>query len=315
MLLEVDHVSKRYPKRGGGEILAVRDVSLTLASGRILAFLGPNGAGKTTTIKMIAGLVEMDEGDIRIGGRSVRGPRSSALGQVGAVLEGSRNLYWRLTPVENLEYWAGIRGVPRRRARERGLSLLEMCGLAHRANATVQQLSRGMQQLVSICCALVHEPRLLLLDEPTLGLDLDAADRIQVQIARLAHDEGVGVVLTTHQLDVAQRLSDDVALIREGSVVLRGETAAVRAELDGDRYVFVLGAEPSEAQRGLLIQRGAEFESATSFRLTIQSPKDLYDILRRLEPCPIASVTRSTADLETVFRHYVHHDGAEEATP
>ena len=305
MLLEVEHLRKSYRRRDGGEVPAVRDVSFTVEAGRILAFLGPNGAGKTTTIKMIAGLVRMDDGDVRIGGQSVRGRGHGALRAVGAVLEGSRNLYWRLTPLENVEYWAGIRGVPRREARERGLELLRSSGLEAKASETVQHLSRGMQQLVAITCALVHRPTLLLLDEPTLGLDLEAADRIQAQVEHLAREEGVGIVLTTHQMDVAQRLSDEVVLLREGQVVLHGPTDEVRAGLGGESYLFELGRAPSPAQIAALTAQGADFSSPTRFHLVIGSDLELYDILRVLEPCPILSAGRDTADLAEVFRHYV----------
>jgi ABC-2 type transport system ATP-binding protein len=310
VLLEVDHLRKSFRTRDGGDVPAVRDVSFRVEAGRILAFLGPNGAGKTTTIKMIAGLVRMDHGDVRIAGQSINGRGHGALRAVGAVLEGSRNLYWRLTPMENIEYWAGIRGVPRRRARERGLDLLRGCGLADKASETVQHLSRGMQQLVAITCALVHQPRLLLLDEPTLGLDLDAADRIQAQVERLAGEEGVGIVLTTHQMDVAQRLSDEVLLLREGAVVLHGPTNEVRAGLGGDSYRFELGQAPSAAQIASLTARGARFTTPTSFHLVIGADAELYETLRTLEPCPILSAGRDTADLAEVFRHYVGRGGA-----
>lgn len=308
VLLEVDQVRKAYRVRGGGEVAAVRDVSFELSAGHILAFLGPNGAGKTTTIKMIAGLVRMDGGDVRILGQSIRESGPQALRRLGAVLEGSRNLYWRLTPVENIEYWAGIRGVPRRVARERGMQLLTRCGLQAKANQTVQQLSRGMQQLVAICAALVHEPQLLLLDEPTLGLDLAAADRIQQLVSGLAREQGVGVLLTTHQMEVAQNLSDELVLIREGEVIVRGATDAVRERLNGDAYLIELGAPPDESRRAYLVARNAQFESETTLRLIIRTPEDLYQVLHRLEPLPIVRVNRDTADLGTVFRHYVQGD-------
>jgi ABC-2 type transport system ATP-binding protein len=315
VLLEVDSVRKSYRGRGRAEIPAVRDVSLRLSAGRILAFLGPNGAGKTTTIKMIAGLVKMDAGDVRILGHSLRTAEAAARRQIGAVLEGSRNLYWRLTPIENIEYWAGIRGVPRREARARGLELLRLCGLEAKANQTVQQLSRGMQQLVAISAALVHRPSLLLLDEPTLGLDLDAADRIQHLVNRLARENGVGILLTTHQMDVAQRLSDEVALIRDGSVILQGSTDAVRERLSGDSYAFEVSGDLTAEQRAYLASRGAEFDGPTAFRLVIQSPSDFYAVIERLQPCPIVRASRDTADLGTVFRRYVHGDGREVAQP
>ncbi len=312
MLLDVDGVYKSYPVRRGAPIQAVRDVRFSLDRGRILAFLGPNGAGKTTTIKMIAGLVKMDQGDVRIAGYSMRHSQAQATGRIGAVLEGSRNLYWRLTPIENIEYWAGIRGVPRRTAHERGMELLRACGLEHKVNQTVQQLSRGMQQLVAICAALVHEPQLLLLDEPTLGLDLDAADRIQQMVVQLAREKGAGILLTTHQMEVAQRLSDEVVVIRKGEVILRGETDEVRRRLNGDAYLFEMGGPLSGEQIGYLRARDATFESGSTFRLVVTSPADFYEVVDHLRPCPIVRTSQDTADLATVFRHYVHGESVTE---
>ena len=125
--LDAQHLKKSYG-RGKARFEAVRDVSLRIYAGEVLAFLGPNGAGKTTTIKMIGGLVRPDAGKVSIDGLDPHG-QSMALKRVGAVLEGNRNLYWRLTPLENIEYFGGLRQVPRRVARQRGEQLLEQFGL------------------------------------------------------------------------------------------------------------------------------------------------------------------------------------------
>src|SRR5262245_22401838 len=152
-VLEGRGLRKRFRTRRS-IIEAVRGVDLDLAAGEVLAFLGPNGAGKTTTIKMIAGLIRPDAGVVNIGGLDPHRTRA-ALARVGAVLEGSRNIYWRLTALENIEYFGVLRGLTRRAARARGGVLLERLGLATRAHSTVQTLSRGMQQKVAIGVALV----------------------------------------------------------------------------------------------------------------------------------------------------------------
>ena len=171
-----------------------------------------------------------------------------ALKDIGAVLEGSRNLYWRLTPVENFEYWGGIKGVSRLKTLQRGKELMSAFGLESKLNSTVQQLSRGMQQQVARCTALIHSPSLLLLDEPTLGLDLEASDRIQSLLEVLAKEQEVGILLTTHQMDVAERLSDSVAIINNGQIIKQGFTKNVLKQFSsGETYIFEYVLEiPSE---------------------------------------------------------------------
>lgn len=305
MHLEVRDVTKTYPRKGGEPPKAVDGLSFDLAQGRILAFLGPNGAGKTTSIKMIAGLVKPDAGEIRVDGTSLIQEPQAAFGKIGAVLEGSRNLYWRLTPMENIAYWAGIRGVPKREAQERGMAFLVACGLEKKAHDTVQKLSRGMQQLVAIACSILHRPKLLLLDEPTLGLDLWASDRIQELIVQLAKSDDVAVLVTTHQMEVAQRMSDEVLLIRGGKKVLSGRTEEILRQFRGNTYSFQLGAQVSASQRAYLLGQGAAFEDESTFRVSIASPSDLYQIISHLDPLPIDSVSQDGADLASVFRQVI----------
>jgi ABC-2 type transport system ATP-binding protein len=308
MLLEVRKLRKQFLAKGGKRVAAVEDISFQLPAGEILAFLGPNGAGKTTTIKMMAGLIRPDDGDAWVAGHSVRKEPGRALRQLGAVLEGSRNLYWRLTPMENFEYWGGIRGVPRKVARTRGREWMGAFGLEDKLNHTVQQLSRGMQQQVAICTALIHEPALLLLDEPTLGLDLEASDRIQAIIHKLVSERSMGILLTTHQMEIAQALSHRVSIIQRGKLVVEGRTTEVLEAFSGNAYLFEVG-EPLHADiRGSLTSLGAEFDSDTKFRMVLNNPDELYSILGRIAPCPLIRIERDMADLAQVFRHFTKAD-------
>lgn len=308
MLLDVKGLHKQYGVKGGARISAVNDISFQLPAGEILAFLGPNGAGKTTSIKIIAGLVHPDDGDASIKGYSIRKEPRQALMHIGAVLEGSRNLYWRLTPMENFEYWGGIRGIPRKVARARGRELLQVFGLEAKAKHTLQKLSRGMQQQVAICAALIHQPALLLLDEPTLGLDLEASDRIQNLIRKLASEQHMGILLTTHQMEIAQALSDRVSIIQNGKMVVEGRTAEVLEQFSGNAYLFVLAEPLASGLRQSLVDLGAEFDSDVRFRLALADPSDLYSVLGRIAPHPVVRIERDTADLARVFRHVTKAD-------
>ncbi|MFT0726890.1 ABC transporter ATP-binding protein [Synechococcus sp. F70.1] len=298
-VLEVYHLQKTY-RQGGKQVQAVVDVSLTLAAGEILAFLGPNGAGKTTTIKIIAGLIRPDAGSVRILGRDPH-TEPGALAQVGAVLEGNRNLYWRLTPLQNLEYFGVLRGLSPKTARQRGLELLETLGLGEKGEVAVQTLSRGMQQKVAIAVALLHQPALLLLDEPTLGLDVEAAQAVKSLIRQIAAS-GRAILLTTHQLDVAEALSDQVAVIERGTILVQAPTQELIRQFAGAAGTYRIELEqeldPSRAER--LAQQGVEILSSHQLRFRGFS-EALYQVLEILKPLPLLSVKREEADLTHIF--------------
>jgi ABC-2 type transport system ATP-binding protein len=288
----------------GKTVRAVEGVSLEVEPGEVLAFLGPNGAGKTTTIKMIAGLVRPDAGSVRVAGRDPhRDP--GALRRLGAVLEGNRNVYWRLTPLENLEYFGVLRGLSATVARRRGQALLERFDLADKRNALTQQLSRGMQQKLAIAVSLIQEPALLLLDEPTLGLDVEAAETVKRMVRSLAA-EGQAIVLTTHQLDVAQQLSHRVAIIREGRIIAEDRTATLLARFSGDQYEIEVEGELDEACRDRLAALGAQ--PLNGRIVYVGSPEGLWAVLEALRPLPILRVEKDRADLTEVFLKLIREE-------
>lgn len=306
--LESQDLRKSYG-RGKRRFEAVRGVSLKILPGEVLAFLGPNGAGKTTTIKMIAGLVRPDAGWVRIAGADPH-RQPQALRGVGAVLEGNRNLYWRLTPWENLEYFGVLRQMPRREARNRGEQLLTEFGLLHKRNTPVQKLSRGMQQKIAIAVALIHQPRLLLLDEPTLGLDVESGEMVK-RLVREVAASGCAILLTTHQLNVAEALSDRVAVIRQGQIVAEQATQALIEQFSNRAAYFIeFNGVLSAAKKGAIAQLGATVSdqsihyspaSSTLARDPVAASTILYKILSLLAPLPLIAVRQDRADLTEVF--------------
>ncbi len=304
-MLAVEDLAKRFRTRTGA-IDAVSGVSFQVGPGEVLGFLGPNGAGKTTTIKMTAGLVRPDRGSVRVGGEPIALPRAKA--RIGAVLEGSRNLYWRLTALENLEYWGMMRGLTAREARRRGMGLLERVGLESKANDTIQTLSRGMQQKAALTVALLHAPAVLLLDEPTLGLDWRSGQDIQ-QMVRELRAEGTAVLLTTHQLDVAESLSDRVAIMRAGRLVLEGATADVLARFSRPVCRITLRTPAGPDQHERLRALGAEFEEGSAERFAYTGgagdPTAALALLAAAGDLDIESVTRDRASLSEVFERVV----------
>jgi ABC-2 type transport system ATP-binding protein len=294
--LEVENLRKTY-RYGSKLVEAVRSVSLTLAVGEVLAFLGPNGAGKTTTIKMIAGLIRPDAGRVRIAGVDPH-HNPQALRLLGAVLEGNRNLYWRLTPEENLEYFGVLKGLSHREARRRGRVLLERFDLLSKRRTTVQTLSRGMQQKLALAVALVHQPKLLLLDEPTLGLDVEATQYVKALVKAIA-SEGCAILLTTHQLDIAEELSSSVAIIQKGEIIAASSTRDLIRQFSGTAYTIEVEGELDRSRITALQQVGAEVQEERV--VYMGSPEGLYQVFEILRPLPLVQVKKDSADLTEIF--------------
>ncbi len=296
LILEVHHLQKSYWEKGQA-LQAVRDLSLRVSAGEILAFLGPNGAGKTTSIKMMAGLVMPDSGWVRIGGRNPH-QQPEALRLLGAVLEGNRNIYWRLTCRENLEYFGVLRGLSARQASQRAELLLERFELTQKRQTIVQSLSRGMQQKLAIAVALMHQPPLLLLDEPTLGLDVEATESVKRLIREIA-TEGCAIVLTTHQLAIAEELSNRVAIMHRGEVLLEEPTDALIQQFSTGSYRIEM-SDTIDAPRCSKLERlGVVVEGDR--QLFVADPGQLYEALAILKPLPLLRIETDQATLKEVF--------------
>jgi len=293
-VLEATGLHKRF-----GKLVAVEEVSLHLAPGEVLAFLGPNGAGKTTTIKMLAGLLFPDQGQVRLMGKDPhRDPW--ALRHLGAVLEGNRNVYWRMTAQENLVYFGVARGLRFAEASRRAQNILEQLGLVEKSRTEVRHLSRGMQQKLSLGVALMHHPELLLLDEPTLGLDVESALRVEEMVRGLAR-EGKAILLTTHQLEVAQRLASRLAIIQRGKILLEGRTAEVLGRFAGEHYVVELETPPPLPPERLASLRALGLEGEGPSYVYHGDGEGLWRLLEALKPWPLKKVARAETDLLEVF--------------
>jgi ABC-2 type transport system ATP-binding protein len=287
-----------------GTTTAVDDVSLDVPAGQVLGLLGPNGAGKTTTIKMMAGLVTPTSGSARLGGFDIGNDRSRAVQQIGAVLEGSRNVYWSLTAWQNLLYFGRLKGLRAAEIRPRAERLLRDLGLWERRNESVGGFSRGMQQKVAVAAALVTDPSILLLDEPTIGLDVEAARTVREWVTRLAHDEGKTIVLTTHQLAMAEELADRVAVIRDGRIITDLPTDELLSQYVEDRFNVQVAGDPDTLAAVLPARAIATAENGhTTIELPTTDQRDLHSVLDVLysDDIPVVGVNRVRPSLEDVF--------------
>jgi ABC-2 type transport system ATP-binding protein len=226
-MLEIRNLTKRY-----GAVTALDDASFDARPGRLVGFLGPNGAGKTTTMRCIFGLAVPDAGETRWDGRAIDARARLAFGYMPE----QRGLYPRMRVGEQLSYFAQHHGLSARDARTRSAAWLDRFGLGDRAKSKLEDLSHGNQQRVQLATALVHDPVLLVLDEPFSGLDpLGIATMSEVLRERAA--AGVGVVFSSHQLDLVEEVCEDVVIISRGRVVAAGgidelKTASGRRHLD-----------------------------------------------------------------------------------
>jgi ABC-2 type transport system ATP-binding protein len=233
--LEIEGVTKRY-----GDFAAVQGLDMRVEAGEIFGFLGPNGAGKTTTLRMVLGLIPPSAGRIAVLGST----RLVACRDRIGFLPEERGLYRRMTPLQSVVFFAGLKGVPAAVARRRGRDMLEAQGLAEAMNRPMKALSKGMAQKVQLICALAHEPELVILDEPFSGLDPVNQQGLETLIRGLSQ-RGATVIFSTH----AERLCRRVVLMARGAKVFDGTVVEARARV-AQRLSFE-GALDAEAVRAL----------------------------------------------------------------
>jgi len=209
-----------------GEHVAVRGVDLTIGRGEIVAFLGPNGAGKTTTIKMLTGLLRPTTGSAAILGHDIQADALAAKAAFGYVPD-TPNLYGKLKGWEYLRFMARLYRVPTAEAEARAAELLRLFDLTDAASDLIEGYSHGMSQKMALAGALVHAPRVLFLDEPTVGLDPRSARTIKDLLGQL-RAQGVTVFLSTHILEIAERMADRVVIINKGEIIAAGTVAELR---------------------------------------------------------------------------------------
>jgi ABC-2 type transport system ATP-binding protein len=226
-LIELRNLVKKY-----GDKTAVDDVSLDVYGGEIFGFVGPNGAGKTTTIKAVVGLLRPTSGTVRVAGHDVQAQPLPAKAASGYVPD-QPNLYPKLTGRELLRFVADLYGVAADHVDRRVDELLRLFDLASAADDTIDSYSHGMRQKTSLAAALVHDPKVLVLDEPTVGLDPKSA-RLIKDILRQMADRGAALFLSTHILEIAERMCDRIGIIHQGRLIAAGTMAELRAAGSGE---------------------------------------------------------------------------------
>jgi ABC-2 type transport system ATP-binding protein len=305
-LLRVEQLSKTF-----GAIRAVDSVSLEVRPGEIYGLLGPNGAGKTTTISMICGLLKPDAGEVFVAGAGFWSDPQKAKRIMGVVPQ-ELAIYEELSGRENLEIWGRMAGLSSRDARSRATELIEALTLADRAKDAVNTYSGGMKRRINLGCALLHRPQLLLLDEPTVGIDPQARLNI-LEFIRGLRASGTAILYTTHYLEEAETLCQRIGIIDHGRLLAEGTLSELQERLGGDR-VFVLEADFKDTspdnwngfpQRFRIIQK-SERQLVVAAVGTRDSSECLKDLLNL--PVRVENVTLKRPSLNDVFLQLTGRD-------
>lgn len=227
-IIEVKNLTKKFK-----ELTAVDAVNFGVKKGEIFAFLGPNGAGKTTTIRMLTTLLEPSSGEILINGYSAQKQKSQARKSFGIVFQ-DPSLDNELTAFENLEFHGIMYDVPKKIRRERIEALLKFVGLSERRKEFVKNFSGGMKRRLEIARGLIHHPKILFLDEPTIGLDPQTRNYLWDYIKKLNKEEGMTVFLTTHYMEEAESICDTIAIIDLGKIIIKGTAQELKQKTGQD---------------------------------------------------------------------------------
>jgi len=296
-LLEIDRVSKRY-----GDLVALDEMTFDIRAGEVFGFVGSNGAGKTTTMRIALGVLEADSGEVRWGGHPVDFETRRRIGYMPE----ERGLYPKMKVGEQLVYLARLHGLDRATAAERTRAWTERLGVASRIDDEVEKLSLGNQQRVQLASALVHDPEVLILDEPFSGLDPVAVEVMAEVLAERARED-VPVLFSSHQLDLVQRVCDRVGIVQAGRMVACGTVEELRGGGPDQVVVDVPSVAPGWVRTlpGVQVVR----EQGSRLLVQLQPGTDDQQVLEAARAAgPVAEFARYRPPLTELFRHVVKGD-------
>jgi ABC-2 type transport system ATP-binding protein len=290
--VEVDHLVKSY-----ADVTAVNDLSFTIEPGEILGLIGPNGAGKSTTIKIILDFMKPDSGVVKIFGQ----PMNEALKDQIGYLPEERGLYKRLTAIELILYLASLKGLDKATAEKKANVLLEQTGMLEYKKKKNKEMSRGMGQLIQFIVTVIHDPELIILDEPFSGLDPVRTETVQNIIGHL-RDEGKAIILSTHQMNKVEELCDRVLMINKGRTVLYGDLVESRAKFRRNSVLVATDEELGDLPG--VVDRKFNKDSVELVLAPDTTPQSILDRLRD-RGITINRFEVSTPSLNEIFLNLV----------
>ncbi|TAF10950.1 MAG: ABC transporter ATP-binding protein [Nostocales cyanobacterium] len=301
-MLRIKNLNKSYGNRK-----VLQNLTFNITSGEVYGLLGANGAGKTTTINIICNLLNADSGYITINNQPISETTKKLIG----IAPQENLLYKTLSCAENLQFFANIYGLNREMKKQQVEATLKAVNLLDRAKSPVETLSGGMQRRLNIAVALVHQPKLVILDEPTTGLDIEARYEIWDLIRQLKN-QGMTILLTTHLLDEAERLCNKIGILKNGQILAEGSLSELKTLIPGQE-VLVLQTTQEEQAIALAQEYGFTTRRyGNDLAFLLPEPLELKDILARFDGIPIDSISRQPVRLEHIYveitqAKYSHH--------
>lgn len=304
-VIEVNNLVKKY-----GDLTAVNNISFSVNEGSICAILGPNGSGKTTTIKSICNLIIPDEGNIKLFGKD----NKKSIDNIAALFEGTRNLYWRLTPRENLRYFAGIRGLGGKKIEKKIDELLDRFDLEDKKDTVVNNLSRGMRQKVAIAMTLICDTEIIILDEPTLGLDVKSFMEIKNMLRYISNNMKKTVLLSTHDMSLVEEVCEDIIILNRGNIIAQDTIGNLLDMFRSMTYEINLQDTITEEQKEYLSSLENEFyliNDGDALEIDILDSKDIYKIIDilKLKNILIKEVKQKNINFERVYLNLTSGEG------
>jgi len=294
--------------------VAVEGVTMALEAGELVGYIGPNGAGKSTTIKMLTGILVPTSGHVRVAGLEPHADRKRNARNIGVVFGQRSQLYWDLPLIESFELLRAIYAVPTGRYKENLAEFTELLEMGEFLNTPVRQLSLGQRMRGDFAAAMLHDPRIVYLDEPTIGLDVVAKEAIRTFVARVNAERGTTFILTTHDLADVERLCRRIVLIDKGRIIYDGQVEQIKSQYGTHRTLVV---ELTEDYPEFAVP-GAEVESRTGNRVRLRFDRRTVSadvLIRRVtEAYCVSDVSIEEPELESIIRH-IYVEGYSDPEP
>lgn len=298
----ITNLKKRYLPKGKN---ILNGISFKINKGEIVGVLGENGSGKTTLIKSMLKLLEINDGKIMYYGNDIWQMQNTRYYKLAAsVLEGNRNLYWYLTGYENIMYFCSLKQLKKKQIQKEAEDYLKLFGLYEDKDKAVGEYSRGMQQKLSIIIALIGKPEILFLDEPTLGLDIQAKKNVIEVLKKLAQEKAVTIFITSHQLDVIDSLVDKLLVLRGGKIVYDGSPYEFKQEYSESKYtISFIANEVDDCFSGYEYEKK---DQLVNLYLKGTASEEAFSVLLELKEkgYDIISFKKDTCDLEEIMFHF-----------
>ena len=307
-MIKVNNICKSYHKNSK-KFKALEDITFDIKKGEVVGLLGMNGAGKTTLIKTLCNLIEPDKGEIYINNLTINHKDKRAVKFISTVMEGNRNIYWKLSIIENVDYFLGIRGL--KKNKDKLNSLLYRFDLYNKRKEQVKNLSRGMQQKVAIIIALMLDTEVLILDEPTLGLDVGSNEEIRKLLLNIVKDEHKTILISSHDMNLIEKLCTRVIIINKGKIITDNSVENLVSMFNVKAYSIVLSdillKEQEVELRNFFDIEVLEKDKHSIVKFTISEIEDFFniiDFMRKLK-LRIDQIQKDEINFEKVFLNII----------